>query len=144
MAWRITTQSRLQEIVFPLITKARSPGAARMATPRGVFKCRAHLLSPMAHARGIKMILRETAHTLKDTRHFCSTPVHLPVARLSLVAPEHSLIRQRTGPRTNGRATRSRTLIAVPNVTCLDPTSFPTHQILLPIIIIPIETYASI
>src|SRR5947199_2189471 len=125
MAWRVAYQ-----------TTGRHRG--------GVFKCRAPLRCPMAHARGIKMILRETAHTLKDTRHFCSTPVHLPVARLSLVAPEHSLIRQRTGPRTNGRATRSRTLIAVPNVTCLDPTSFPTHQILLPIIIIPIETYASI
>src|SRR6266513_705790 len=98
----------------------------------------------MAHARGIKMIPRETAHTLKGTRLFCSTPVHLPVARLSLAVPEHLLTRQSIGRRTNGRAIRSRTLIPVPNVTCLDPTSFPTHQILLPITIIPTKTYASI
>src|SRR5437879_12297222 len=79
--------------------------------PRGVFKCRAPLLSPMAHARGIKMIPGETAHTLKDTRHFCSTPVPLPVARLSLVAPDHSLIRQRSGSRPNERAPRATRLI---------------------------------
>ncbi len=95
--------------------------------PRGEFSRHIIFTLPTAHARGIKTIPREMAHTLKAIRHIYSHPVRLLVARRFLVAPEHSLIRQRTGLRTNGLVTRSRTLIPIPHVTCLDPTSFPTH-----------------
>src|SRR5438477_5147668 len=102
--------------------------------PRGVFKCRAPLLSPMAHARGIKMIPRETAHTLKDTRHFCSTPVHLPAERLSLATLEHLPTRPSIGARISGRDFLSLITPRIPRHTSSAPTSFPTRQIRSPTI----------
>src|SRR5438132_12275039 len=97
--------------------------------PREAFNRRGHLLSPMAHHRGIKMIPRETAHTLKGTRHFCSTPVHLPAARLSLAAGQPSPTRTKTVRQTSQRAIRPGIKLRTHHHTSSAPTSFPTPTI---------------
>src|SRR5206468_6144409 len=93
--------------------------------PREAFKCLRPLLSPMAHARGIKMIPRVTAHTLKDIRHFCSTRVHLPAERLSLAGLEHLPTQPSIGPRTSGRDFLSLIMTRIRRHTCSVPISFP-------------------